>query len=165
MFDEQRLDSRGWTHDRVSRWCVIERCAWNLYNFVNRCHPNKTSKNGEKYLQVSKKVAFAVIKPVVLQPDCTGKLLRKEILGPCAQRFWLGWWVGPGQLQVLNVTQVICRQLCWRGPASAASPMDSFFKRANSVTQITNHKDSENRGKCPHNLWEQIFWEATVMHG
>ena len=27
---------------------VIELYTWNLYNFINQCHPNKFNKNWEK---------------------------------------------------------------------------------------------------------------------
>ena len=39
--DGQRLDLRWGTHNTVYRWCVVEFCSWNLYNFVYQCHPNK----------------------------------------------------------------------------------------------------------------------------
>ena len=27
------------------RWCFIDLYTWNLYGFVNQCHPNKFNKN------------------------------------------------------------------------------------------------------------------------
>ena len=33
-----------WTHNTVYRWCIIELYPWNLYNFINQCHPNKFNK-------------------------------------------------------------------------------------------------------------------------
>ena len=27
------------------RWCMIELCTWNLYNFINQCHLSKVNKN------------------------------------------------------------------------------------------------------------------------
>ena len=37
-----------WTHSMVYRWCFVELCTWNLYNFVNHCYPNKFNENGKK---------------------------------------------------------------------------------------------------------------------
>ena len=34
-----------WTHNTLHRWCIIELYTWNLYNFINQCHPNKFNKN------------------------------------------------------------------------------------------------------------------------
>ena len=38
--DERRLDLGWWTHDTIFRWCVTELHTWNLYTFINQCHPN-----------------------------------------------------------------------------------------------------------------------------
>ena len=28
-------------HNTMHSWCVIELYTWNLYHFINQCHPNK----------------------------------------------------------------------------------------------------------------------------
>ena len=42
---------RRWARDALCRWCFVELYAWNLYGFVNQCHPNKPkSKDGNGLL-------------------------------------------------------------------------------------------------------------------
>ena len=41
--DGRRLDL-GWTWITGYRWCVVELCAQNLFNFVTQCHLNKFNK-------------------------------------------------------------------------------------------------------------------------
>ena len=33
-----------WACNTACRWCITELWAWNLYHFVNQCHPNKLKK-------------------------------------------------------------------------------------------------------------------------
>ena len=40
-----RLDSGWWTHNMMYTWCIVELYPWNLYHFINQCHPNKVNKN------------------------------------------------------------------------------------------------------------------------
>ena len=37
----RRLALGWWTHNTIHRWHITELYTWNLYNFVNQCHPNK----------------------------------------------------------------------------------------------------------------------------
>ena len=39
--DEKRFDFGWWPHTAICTWCIIELYTWNLYNFINQCHPNK----------------------------------------------------------------------------------------------------------------------------
>lgn len=48
--DGQRHDLRWWAHTIMYRLYVVELCAWNLYNIVNQCYPNKVNKKGKKRL-------------------------------------------------------------------------------------------------------------------
>ena len=41
--DGRRLNLGWWIHKTIHRWCTVELYAWNLYNFINQCHPNKFS--------------------------------------------------------------------------------------------------------------------------
>ena len=47
--DGRRLDLGCWARNTVYRLHVVESCAWNLYNFVNQCHPNRFNKK-EKWV-------------------------------------------------------------------------------------------------------------------
>ena len=42
--DGRGLDLGWWTHNTIYRWCIIELYTWNLYNFINQCHPNRLYK-------------------------------------------------------------------------------------------------------------------------
>ena len=42
----------GGEHNTVYRWCVIELYAWNLYNFINQCHPNTLKNFKEKKIGI-----------------------------------------------------------------------------------------------------------------
>ena len=48
--DGRRLDL-GDEHNTVYRWCAVQLCTWNLYNFVNQCHPNKFLKSRKQTLE------------------------------------------------------------------------------------------------------------------
>ena len=48
--DRRRLHSAWWTHHSIHRWCNIKLCTWNLYNFINQCHPNKFNTNKTHFL-------------------------------------------------------------------------------------------------------------------
>ena len=43
----QRLDLGYWIYSTVYRWCVVEMCAWNLYNFLTCITPINSIKRGE----------------------------------------------------------------------------------------------------------------------
>ena len=46
--DGKRLDLGWWTHNTIYRWCITELYTWNLYSFINQCHPNKINLKREK---------------------------------------------------------------------------------------------------------------------
>ena len=43
----------GWcTHDTMYQWCAVELCTWNLYNFVNQCHPKFNKKEKKSLVSI-----------------------------------------------------------------------------------------------------------------
>ena len=43
--DKKRFDLGWWTHNTIYRWYIRELYTWNLYHFVNQCHPINLIKN------------------------------------------------------------------------------------------------------------------------
>ena len=50
VMNDGRFDLGQQTRSAMYRWCIIEMYAWNLYNLINHCHPNKCYKNNNKPL-------------------------------------------------------------------------------------------------------------------
>ena len=61
--DGQRFYLGWWTHNTVYAWWLVVVCTWNLYNFVDKCHPNKFNKNEEYQFQCQKDLVSALNLP------------------------------------------------------------------------------------------------------
>lgn len=46
--DGRILDLGPWTYNGRYSWCVIELYTWNIYIFIDQCHPNKVSIKKKK---------------------------------------------------------------------------------------------------------------------
>lgn len=63
IYGDGRTTDSVWTHNAMYRWCIIEMYPWNLYNFINQCHPNEFNTIFKKKKRKQEKKAFGHADP------------------------------------------------------------------------------------------------------